>query len=423
MTPLSLLVPPGDKRIFLVWIFLALLSLAILWSVTEPIQGPYEELDPGVAKGVFWRQLIWLVIGFCGLIAAAYVPLRYLDNVAVPAFIFSLLLLGLTLAVGPKIAGAQRWLAVGPMRIQPSEFAKVTYILMMAHILGRTADGLRKLPITLWTLLLTFLPMVLVLREPDLGTSLVFLAVWVGLVFWYGVPGLLLIGAGSAAASAIFSFYSETVASSPWPWAIYLLVLLGGLYLARLGIYSSVVLLVANITTGIGIPFLWDKLKGYQQERILTFFDPTRDAFGTGYQAIQSKVAIGTGGLFGTHYLQGTQKGLAFLPERHTDFIFSVIGEELGFFGAVFLLMLFLVLMWRGVHHATVARQPFARFVAIGVVSYFVFHVVTNVAITTGLMPVTGLPLPMISYGGSNLLTSSILVGLLMNVSARSFND
>ena len=423
MTPLSLLVPPGDKRIFLVWIFLALLSLAILWSVTEPIQGPYEELDPGVAKGVFWRQLIWLVIGFCGLIAAAYVPLRYLDNVAVPAFIFSLLLLGLTLAVGPKIAGAQRWLAVGPMRIQPSEFAKVTYILMMAHILGRTADGLRKLPITLWTLLLTFLPMVLVLREPDLGTSLVFLAVWVGLVFWYGVPGLLLIGAGSAAASAIFSFYSETVASSPWPWAIYLLVLLGGLYLARLGIYSSVVLLVANITTGIGIPFLWDKLKGYQQERILTFFDPTRDAFGTGYQAIQSKVAIGTGGLFGTHYLQGTQKGLAFLPERHTDFIFSVLGEELGFFGAVFLLMLFLVLMWRGVHHATVARQPFARFVAIGVVSYFVFHVVTNVAITTGLMPVTGLPLPMISYGGSNLLTSSILVGLLMNVSARSFND
>jgi len=234
---------------------------------------------------------------------------------------------------------------------------------------------------------------------------------------------LILVGAGSAALSAIFSFYSETVASSPWPWAIYLLVLIGSLYLARLGIVSAVVLLIANITTGIGIPFIWDKLKGYQQERILTFFDPTRDAFGAGYQAIQSKVAIGTGGLFGTHYLQGTQKGLAFLPERHTDFIFSVIGEELGFFGAVFLLMIFLLLLWRGILHATLARQPFSRFVAIGVVSYFVFHVVTNVAITTGLMPVTGLPLPLISYGGSNLLTSSILVGLLMNVSSRSFND
>ncbi len=423
MNPLSILNPPGDKRIFLAWIFLGLLSLAILWSVTEPIQGPYEELDPGVAKGVFWRQLIWLIIGFGGLLAGAYVPLRYLDNIAVPAFLFSLALLALTLMVGPKIAGAHRWLAMGPIRIQPSEFTKVTYILMMAHLLGRTADGLRKLPVTLWSLLITFLPMILILREPDLGTSLVFMAVWVGLVFWYGVPGLLLVGAGSAAASAIFSFYSETVAESPWPWAIYLLVLLGVLYFARLEILSAVVLLIANIMTGIGIPFFWEKLKGYQQERILTFFDPTRDAFGSGYQAIQSKVAIGTGGLFGTHYLQGTQKGLAFLPERHTDFIFSVIGEELGFFGAVFLLMLFLVLIWNGIHHATVARQPFARFVAIGVVSYFVFHVVTNVAITTGLLPVTGLPLPMLSYGGSNLLTSSILVGLLMNVSARSFND
>ncbi len=423
MNYLMMLSPPGDKKIFLAWLFLVLLSLAILWSVTEPIQGPYEKLDPGVSKGIFWHQVVWLVISFLGLLVAAHFPLRYMDNIAVPVFLFSLLLLGLTLAIGPKIAGAQRWLALGPMKIQPSELAKIAYILMMAHLLGRTVDGGRKLLITMGSLLLTFFPMALILREPDLGTSLVFLAVWVGLVFWYGVPGLLLVGAASAAASAIFSFYSETVASSPWPWAIYLLVLLGGLYLARLSILSAVVLLLANIMTGIGIPFFWDKLMGYQQERILTFFDPTRDAFGTGYQAIQSKVAIGSGGLFGTHYLQGTQKGLAFLPERHTDFIFSVVGEELGLFGASILLLLFLVLIWQGIHHASVARQPFARFVAVGVVSYFVFHVVTNVAITTGLMPVTGLPLPLISYGGSNLLTSSILVGLLLNVSARSFND
>ncbi len=423
MNIIMMLFPPGDKRIFLAWLFLGVLSLAILWSVTEPIQGPYEKLDPGVAKGIFWRQVIWLGIGFFGLLTASHFPLRYLDNIAVPAFLFSLFLLALTLAIGPKIAGAQRWLALGPIRIQPSEFAKVTYILVMAHFLGQTVDGGKKLFYTLGSLLLTLLPVGFILREPDLGTSLVFLAVWVGLVFWYGVPGLFLVGAGSAAISAIFSFYSETVANSPWPWAIYLLVLLGGLYLARLNILTAVVLLLANIMTGIGIPFFWDKLIGYQQERILTFFDPTRDAFGTGYQAIQSKVAIGSGGLFGTHYLQGTQKGLAFLPERHTDFIFSVVGEELGLFGATVLLLLFLVLLWRGIYHASVARQPFARFVAVGVVSYFVFHVVTNVAITTGLMPVTGLPLPLISYGGSNLLTSSILVGLLLNVSARTFND
>lgn len=423
MNRLLLLFPRGDKIIFLVWLLLCLTSLAMLWSVTEPIQGPYEELDPGVAKGVFWRQAVWMVISFGGLLAAASVRLRHLENIVWPAFLFSLLLLALTLLIGPKIAGSQRWLALGPVRLQPSELTKVTYILMMSYLLGSTVEGTRKLGITLASFALTLVPMMLILREPDLGTSLVFLAVWVGLVFWYGVPGLLLLGAGSAAVSAVFSFYSETVASSPWPWAIYLLVLLLVLYLTRLSILISVVLLAANILTGIGIPFFWERLQGYQQERILTFFDPTRDAFGAGYQAIQSKVAIGTGGLFGTHYLQGTQKGLAFLPERHTDFIFSVLGEELGFFGGLGLLVLFFVMLWRGTRYAAAARRPFARFVAIGVVSYFLFHVVTNVAITTGLLPVTGLPLPLVSYGGSNLLTSSILVGLLMNVSARTFHD
>ncbi|PID80023.1 rod shape-determining protein RodA [bacterium DOLZORAL124_64_63] len=413
----------GDRFIFLAWLLLCLMSLAMLWSVTEPIQGPYEELDPGVAKGVFWRQVVWLGISYAGLLMASSVRLRYLENIVWPAFAFSLGLLALTLLFGPKIAGSQRWLALGPIRVQPSELAKVTYILVMGHLLGGAVDGGRKMVVTLTSLALTLLPMMLILREPDLGTSLVFLAMWVGLVFWYGVPGLLLLGAGSAAISAVFSFYSENVASSPWPWAIYLLLLLLVLYLARLSILPSVVLLAANILTGIGIPFFWEKLKGYQQERILTFFDPTRDAFGAGYQAIQSKVAIGSGGLFGTHYLQGTQKGLAFLPERHTDFIFSVLGEELGFFGSLFLLALFFIMLWRGVHHATVVRQPFARFVAIGVVTYFLFHVVTNVSITTGLLPVTGLPLPLMSYGGSNLLTSSVLVGLLLNVSSRSFQD
>ena len=181
--------------------------------------------------------------------------------------------------------------------------------------------------------------------------------------------------------------------------------------------------MLANTMTGVGIPFFWGKLKLYQQERILTFFDPSRDAYGSGYQAIQSKVAIGSGGLFGTQYLQGTQKGLAFLPERHTDFIFSVIGEELGFLGAIFLLAVYLVILLQGIQVGIMARRPFARFLAIGVVSYFTFHVVVNVGITTGLLPVTGLPLPLMSYGGSNILTSSVLLGLLMNVSSRTFDD
>ncbi|MFT5233059.1 MAG: rod shape determining protein RodA [Candidatus Krumholzibacteriia bacterium] len=414
--------PVGDKHIFVAWLALCLTSLAVLWSVTEPISGPYDHLDPGVSKNVFIRQAIWMVIGYVGLLTATRLPIRYIENVAVPMYLASLALLVLILLIGPKIGGAQRWLAIGSLRLQPSELAKVAFIVMNASVLARAKDSGSKFVATLLSAVVMIIPVLLILREPDLGTSLVFVAAWVGTIFWFGVPNILLLGAASAAFSAVIMFYSESVAQQAWPWGVYILLLLGGLYLVRWSILAKVVLLTINVTTGIGIPVFWDRLIGYQQERILTFFDPTRDAFGSGYQAIQSKVAIGSGGLFGTHYLQGTQKGLAFLPERHTDFIFSVVGEELGFLGTVVLLGVFLHVILRGVNIAATARQPFGRFLAIGVVTYFVFHVVVNVAITTGLMPVTGLPLPLISYGGSNLLISSILLGLLMNVSSRTFD-
>lgn len=417
------LLPPGDKWIFLAWVLLCIASLAVLWSVTEPILGPYELLDPGVSKSVFYRQAVWMVIGYAALLIASRVQLRYLDNIAIPLFLFSVLLLIMILLIGPTIGGARRWLVLGPLRLQPAEIAKVTFILVTANILGRASEEGRGLLTTVISFVVMAVPMILVLREPDLGTSLVFLAVWVGMVFWFGIPGILLLGSASAVVSSVIMFYSESVANQAWPWAVYLLLVLAVLYFVRMNILSKVILLAVNVGFGIGIPFFWDKLKGYQQERILTFFDPSRDAFGSGYQAIQSKVAIGSGGLFGTHYLQGTQKGLAFLPERHTDFIFSVLGEELGFLGAVILLGLFLVVIMRGIEYSAAARRPFARFVAVGVVTYFTFHVVVNVAITTGLLPVTGLPLPLISYGGSNLLVSSILLGLLLNVSSRSFEE
>jgi rod shape determining protein RodA len=407
----------------LAWFCLCLFSLAVLWSVTEPLHGPYKELDPGVSKGVFYRQVFWLAIGFCALVAASRFPLRYLDNISMPLFLLSVLLLALILLVGPRIGGARRWLVLGPINIQPSELAKVTFILVTASFLGRSVEEGRGVAAALGSFLIMAVPMVLVLREPDLGTSLVFVAVWVGMVFWFGSVGLMLLGAGSAVLSAVIMFYAESFAKEAWLRGGYIVALVAVLYFVRLSIISKVVLLAVNVGFGIGIPFFWEKLQGYQQERIMTFFDPSRDEFGSGYQAIQSKVAIGSGGLFGTSYLQGTQKGLAFLPERHTDFIFSVVGEELGFVGALVLLGLFLTIIMRGIDIGGAARRPFGSFVAIGVVSYFVFHVVVNVAITTGLLPVTGLPLPLLSYGGSNLVVSSILVGLLLNVSSRTFEN
>ncbi len=423
MMRLGALIPRGDRRLLVCYVLLVLFSLALLWSVTEPLRGSYSLMRVDVPKVVFWRQLLWAIVSWLAVNVVSRIPIRHLENLSWLAYLATLVLLVAVLAIGPEVAGSRRWLAVGALRLQPSEFAKVGVVLLLATWLARRVDSGSRIMATLGSLVLAIVPAVLVLREPDLGTSLVFLAVWLGMIFWYGISGLLLMTALSSAASAVIMFYSERVAAQAWPWAVYIVLIIGVLFLVRLSMSVSVLVLFSNIAAGLGIPLLWARMKPYQQERILTFFDPTRDEMGTGYQAIQSKVAIGSGGLFGTHYLEGTQKGLAFLPERHTDFIFSVAGEELGLLGAGTMLVLFLLLVGRAVDVATTVRRPFASLLAIGVAAYFTFHVVVNVAITTGLLPVTGLPLPLVSYGGSNLLVSSLMVGLLLNLSGHRYDD
>lgn len=420
---IGLLWPRGDRRLMVIYALLVLFSLALLWSVTEPLLGRYSLMRVDVAKSVFWRQAVWVLMSWLAIGVVSRIPLRYLENLAWPAYLAVAVLLLAVLVVGPEVAGSRRWLAVGALRLQPSEFAKVALVVLMASWLSRRVDGGSRFAATLGSLVLALVPAVMVLREPDLGTSLVFMAIWLGMIFWYGISGLLLLTALSASASAVVMFYSERILEQPWPWAVYLLALMGVLYLARGSVLAAGVVLGANIAAGLGIPLVWTRLHSYQQDRIISFFDPSRDEYGSAYQAIQSKVAIGSGGLFGTHYLQGTQKGLAFLPERHSDFIFSVAGEELGLLGAGTMLVLFLLLVLRAVEIATEVRRPFASLLAIGVASYFTFHVVVNVSITTGLLPVTGLPLPLISYGGSNLLASSLMVGLLLNLSVHRYDD
>jgi len=423
MIRLGWLWPRGDGRLMVLYALLVIYSLALLWSVTEPLTGAYSEMRVDVPKSVFWRQLTWIIISWVAIGVVSRVPLRYLENVSWPAYLVVVLMLAAVLAVGPEVAGSRRWLAFGALRLQPSEFSKVALVVLLATWLGRRVEGGSRVGATMGSMVLALVPAILVLREPDLGTSLVFLAIWLGMIFWYGISGLLLLTALSSSVSAVIMFYSESILEQPWPWAVYLLALMAVLYLVRGGLLASGLVLGANIAAGLGIPLVWTRLQPYQQDRILTFFDPSRDEHGTAYQAIQSKVAIGSGGLFGTHYLQGTQKGLAFLPERHSDFVFSVAGEELGLLGAGAMLVLFLLLVMRAIRVAMEVRSPFASLLAIGVASYFTFHVVVNVSITTGLLPVTGLPLPLISYGGSSLLASSLMVGLLMNLSVHRYDD
>ena len=223
--------------------------------------------------------------------------------------------------------------------------------------------------------------------------------------YWAGLSPVNLFFIISPALSLICAFHSLAL-------GILIILIALILFFVRPHLWATVTLLVVNLTVAVGAPYIWDnKLHDYQQRRILTFLNPGMDKLGAGYQVIQSRVAIGSGGLSGKGFLQGTQTKLAFLPEQHTDFIFSVVGEEFGFIGAISLLAVFFFVIWRAIKIATLTKSRFSSLVSVGLASILVFHVFVNIGMTIGVMPVTGLPLPFLSYGGSPLVTNMTLVG------------
>ncbi len=401
------------------WLLLMAIGLAAVFSCTVDFSALDQVVPSTVARSVFEGQLLWVGVGILAALACAAIPYRHFDTLAYTSYALSLALILLVLVLGREVGGGRRWLIVGGLSLQPSELAKVGLVLALARFLA--SHGKRG-PTFLVTGAFAILApaFLLVAQQPDLGTALVFPAIAIPMLFWAGVRMSFLFALASPAFSALVMFYSDRVVDVIWPWVIYVLVLLVVLYYLRLYLLPSIGLAFANIMTGLAIPLVWEKLQPYQQARILTFFNPSdADRLNYGYQTFQSKVAIGSGGLFGKGFLAGTQKGLAFLPERHTDFIFSVVGEEFGLIGAILILGLFYVVIWRALRVATVVRRPFGSLVAVGVASYFAFQVLVNVSITVGLLPVTGLPLPFFSKGGSSMLVSCLMMGLLFNVSAR----
>ena len=256
--------------------------------------------------------------------------------------------------------------------------------------------------------MLTIIPMALILKQPDLGTSLVFPVVLLALWFWSGLSLLHLF--------LILSPLVSLLAASHWlAWAVYFAVLLTILFLLRPGMLFGIVAVVTNLASGIVTPFLWNRLADYQKLRILSFLDPGLDPRGAGYQIIQSKIAIGSGGVLGKGLLAGSQTRLDFLPERHTDFVFSVIGEELGLWGALIVIALFAFILYRAIRIAARCRSRFASYVVFGAASIFLLQLVVNVGMTLGIMPVTGLALPFVSYGGTSLVLSWTIVALLVS--------
>lgn len=353
-----------DVKLLLAVTAIIIISLIIIGSATH-INTPSEER--------YWyvqRQGIFAIINACIAVFLMNFDYRMLQNYGHKLYIFNLVMLLAVMFVGQSALGAQRWIQLGPITLQPSEFSKIIMIVSLAALLQNKVGKLNTLSDLLPVAAYVGLPFLLVMKQPDLGTSLVFMAIFFGMVFACGINWKLLAG--------IFG-------------------------------------------TGVAcMPILWHVLKDYQKMRIMVFIDPNVDPLGSGYHIIQSKIAIGSGMLFGKGLFEGTQSQLNFLPENHTDFIFAVVGEEWGFVGATILLLLYLVVLWRGIQIAKQAQDTFGMLLAVGVTSMLAFHILVNVGMTAGIMPVTGIPLPFMSYGVSSLTTNIMAVAILTNICLRN---
>ena len=376
------------------------------------IMSAQHTADSEFQQNYYLRQLLWLAIAFFVFAVVIHIPPKLFDLLAYVAYGFSILLLILVLFVGTARMGVLRWFSFGPINFAPSDLAKVAVLFALSRFLAYTkfpVTSIRRMAITSFIIII---PVLLILKQPDLGTSLVFFVILFILWFWSGLSPLYLL--------LIFTPIFSLVAASHWlAWAIYLAVLLILLFTFRTGILIGIITVVTNLAFGIITPFMWSRLADYQKLRILTFLDPGRDPRGAGYQIIQSKIAIGSGGVFGKGFLNGSQTRLDFLPEPHTDFIFSVLGEEFGLLGALIVLLLFSFIFYRAIRIAVHCRSRFVSLVVMGAAGIIMFQFLVNIGMTLGFMPVTGLPLPFVSYGGTSLVLFWTLIGLMVSAEAR----
>jgi rod shape determining protein RodA len=340
---------------------LALLGVAVVYSATHS----------GSSSDLYLKQLALVGVGVLGLLAAASLDYRRVADRAVLLYVVSVVTLVYVLRFGPVIAGTRRWIVIGGFQLQPSEFVKLAAAILLAKVFSdyrQDTLGLRDVALPGAAVgLLSFL----IARQPDLGTAACLAPLFLTVAF------------------------------------------LAGLRMRAVAGLAGVIVLTAALA--------WPFLKDYQRTRIYTFLDPSLDPRGAGYQKIQSQIAVGSGGLMGRGFLQGSQGQLGYLPARHTDFVFSVLAEEAGFVGVVVTLALYLLVVWRLLETARLARDRLGAFLVAGVAAVFAFQVVYNVAMVAGLVPVKGLPLPLLSYGGSSVLSSLVGVGLVLSVRMRRF--
>ena len=342
-------------------LFIIALSILSMWNLAPGRGG----------TALAWRQLSSVGIGLVALLVVVSVDYRILVRVAPAFYVMGVALLVAVFVLGRTVSGARRWIQVGPVTLQPSELFKLIFVLMLAWALASPRGEPLSRGTVVGSLALMGVPFLLVVRQPDLGTALVLIPVMTAVLVGVGVR----------------------------------LRVLGALALAGLA----------------ALPLGWFALKPYQQDRLLVYLDPFRDPLGTAYNVIQAKIAIGSGQLLGKGVSGATQSRLAFLPERHTDFIFAVFAEMWGFIGCLVLIVAYSLLVLRGFEIAVSTREPRGRVLALGVTAVFAAQTLINLGMVTGLLPVVGIPLPLMSYGGSSMVASLMGLGLLLSIRMRQF--
>ncbi len=351
------------------WVLLGLVLIICATGIVNLYSAGYNR---GEGTPLYVKQLYWLAVGLGVMFVTLTYDYRYLEKLSYPVYIISILLLVAVMFGGKMVAGSRRWLPLGPFAFQPAELAKIAIILALAAYFNRRARmeamGLKDLIIPG---VMVLIPVALIIKQPDLGSGILVALVAGSMILFVGVRWRTLLGCGLT------------------------LVLLS--------------------------PVIWHFLKDYQRQRVLTFLNPEKDPLGAGYHILQSMIAVGSGQFWGKGFLQGTQSQLYFLPEQHTDFVFSVFAEEWGFVGSAALLLLFTALALWGLSVARDCKERFGHLLAVGVTALIFWQIFINLCMVTGFMPVVGIPLPLFSYGGSSLITTLLGVGFLLNIRMRRY--
>jgi rod shape determining protein RodA len=388
-----------DFKTLLACLVLLILGLLSIYSATFDINNAAN----------FHRQLIWAVVSCIVMIFISFAPLRAIQRLAFSFYFGTLAVLVVILLIGSTVKGSKSWLGMGGLGGQPSELAKIATILAFASYLSNNEVSISNVKHLMIALAIFAAPMMLVLAEPDLGTTIVFFAALVPMLYWVGASNFFLIaiiipiGVAVGALMGTMQFLIAAAVSA------------GILYTFRKNRFAAVVTFGITLAVGLSVQIVYEHLHPYQQKRIATFLDPSMDQLGAGYNVLQSKIAIGSGGFFGKGFLKGTQTQLNYIPEQWTDFIFCVPGEEFGFIGSSLVIVLLAAIALHGLKIAHSSKNKFGSIAAVGIAAVFLTHSLINIGMAMGIMPVIGIPLPLLSYGGSSLLTSMMMCGLLMN--------